>query len=238
MSPAIISNPDPVETIAPASATIPSLFSLSRRTTVITGGGRGLGLALAYAVVEAGGHAACIDILPEPAADEWAGLLAAAKAAGVTATYYSCDITSELDVETVFQAITALSIEKGAELRGVVACAGIQQKTLALDYSAADFERMLKVNTTGVFITAKYAARAMMERGVSGSIVLIASMSGQIANRGLMCSAYNTSKAAVHQMGRSLAQEWGVNGIRVNTLSPGVRHHFHPLNHCSVGGHC
>lgn len=225
MSPAIISNLDPVvdPVEAPAPVRTSSLFSLSGRTTVITGGGRGLGLNLAHSVVDAGSHVACIDILPEPAVDEWASLLAAAKVAGVTATYYSCDITSELDVETVFQAVTALSIEKGAELRGVIACAGIQQKTLAVDYSAADFERMLRVNTTGVFITAKYAARAMMDRGVSGSIVLIASMSGQIANRGLMCSAYNTSKAAVHQMGRSLAQEWGVSGIRVNTLSPGVR---------------
>lgn len=221
MSPAIIRNLDAAESREPATTS--SLFSLSRRMTVITGGGRGLGLTLAQAVVEAGSHVACIDILPEPATDQWAALLAAAKAAGVTATYYSCDITSEIDVEKVFQAVTELSVEKGVDLRGVIACAGIQQKTLAIDYPAADFERMLQVNTTGVFITAKYAARAMMDRGVSGSIVLIASMSGQIANRGLMCSAYNTSKAAVQQMARSLAQEWGVNGIRVNTLSPGVR---------------
>lgn len=51
---------------------------------------------------------------------------------------------------------------------------------------------------------------------------MIASMSGQIANRGLTCTAYNSSKAAVHQMCRSVAQEWGQYGIRVNTLSAGV----------------
>lgn len=52
---------------------------------------------------------------------------------------------------------------------------------------------------------------------------MIASMSGEIANRGLTCTAYNSSKAAVHQMCRSLAQEWGPDyGVRINTLSPGV----------------
>lgn len=62
----------------------------------------------------------------------------------------------------------------------------------------------------------------MVANKIQGSIVLIASMSGSIANRGLTCSAYNTSKAAVHQMCRSMAQEIGVHGIRINTLSPGV----------------
>ena len=84
----------------------------------------------------------------------------------------------------------------------------------------------------------------MVANKIQGSIVLIASMSGSIANRvslilqncpfsrelvatntnpqGLTCSAYNTSKAAVHQLCRSMAQEIGVHGIRINTLSPGV----------------
>ena len=76
-------------------------------------------------------------------------------------------------------------------------------------------------------MTAKTAANFWRTRQVKGSLVLIASMSGQIANRGLACTAYNTSKAAVHQMCRSLAQEWGPDyGIRVNTLSPGVRNLF------------
>ena len=92
----------------------------------------------------------------------------------------------------------------------------------------------------------------MVANKIQGSIVLIASMSGSIANRvscsiqnrprpsqfvwsltpepqGLTCSAYNTSKAAVHQLCRSMAQEIGVHGIRINTLSPGVSSsHFLP----------
>jgi NAD(P)-dependent dehydrogenase (short-subunit alcohol dehydrogenase family) len=52
-------------------------------------------------------------------------------------------------------------------------------------------------------------------------MALIASMSGTVANRGLLCASYNASKAGVQQLGRSLAAEWGVHGIRVNTISPG-----------------
>ncbi|PKS06196.1 hypothetical protein jhhlp_007513 [Lomentospora prolificans] len=219
MSPAVVTD---AAAAAPALVSTPaSLFGLPNRTIVVTGGGRGLGLTLATASVEAGAHVACLDILPEPAVDEWAALQSAAKVAGVTAAYYRCDVTSEAEVEALFKTIAEGASAKGAEVAGTIACAGIQQKTPAVDYPAADFERMLRVNTTGVFITAKYAARTMIERGIKGSIILIASMSGQIANRGLTCTAYNTSKAAVQQMCRSLAQEWGQFGIRINTLSPG-----------------
>lgn len=69
--------------------------------------------------------------------------------------------------------------------------------------------------------SAQAVARAMLEHGTRGSIALIASMSGTIANRGLLCAAYNASKAGVQQLGRSLAAEWGQEGIRVNTISPG-----------------
>ncbi|TLD24932.1 hypothetical protein PspLS_05928 [Pyricularia sp. CBS 133598] len=201
-----------------------SRFSLAGKTVAITGGGRGLGITLALAVVEAGGHVACLDILPEPAAAEWEALQKAASSAPggpLACSYHRCDVTSEAEMEKVIDSIAEEAAGRGAELAGCVACAGIQQKTPALDYPAADFERILRVNVTGVFITAKYAARVMVRRGVKGSIVLIGSMSGEIANRGLTCTAYNSSKAAVQQMCRSLAQEWGKHGIRVNTLSPG-----------------
>lgn len=69
--------------------------------------------------------------------------------------------------------------------------------------------------------SAQVVARAMLAHGTPGSIALIASMSGTIANRGLPCAAYNASKAGVQQLGRSLAAEWGRELIRVNTISPG-----------------
>lgn len=77
-------------------------------------------------------------------------------------------------------------------------------------------------SVTGVFLTAKYGAKLFLDQKIPGSIVNVASMSGVIANRGMQCNAYNTSKAAVCQMTRNLAAEWGQHGIRVNSLSPGV----------------
>ncbi|KAL2142359.1 hypothetical protein VTI28DRAFT_1251 [Corynascus sepedonium] len=204
----------------PATAASNGLFSLSNKTVVITGGGRGLGITLARAVLEAGGHVACLDILPEPAPAEWLALQKVAHASKrLRLSYRRVDVTDEGALATAFDEIDAEN--SGAPLFGCIACAGVQQKIPALEYPQADFERIQRVNVTGAFLTAKHAAKVMVGNGVRGSIVLIASMSGQIANRGLTCTAYNASKAAVQQMCRSLAQEWGAYGIRVNTLSPG-----------------
>jgi NAD(P)-dependent dehydrogenase (short-subunit alcohol dehydrogenase family) len=108
-----------------------------------------------------------------------------------------------------------------------VAAAGVQQVTPALEYSPEDVARMLDINYTGVFMTAQAAARQMFKYKTRGSICLIASMSGLIANKGLLSPVYNSSKAAVIQLARNLAMEWspikedGSGGIRVNCISPG-----------------
>ena len=86
---------------------------------------------------------------------------------------------------------------------------------------------MLSVNYTGVFLSAQACARQMYKYKTQGAICLIASMSGCIANRGFVAPVYNSSKAAVVQLARNLAMEWGrvqsdgAGGIRVNSLSPG-----------------
>jgi D-arabinitol 2-dehydrogenase len=109
----------------------------------------------------------------------------------------------------------------------LIAAAAIQQCNTALDFKKEDIMKMMDVNYTGVFLSARACARQMMKYKIQGSICLIASMSGTIANRGFMAPVYNSSKAAVVQLARSLAMEWGrVNedgsgGIRVNSLSPG-----------------
>jgi NAD(P)-dependent dehydrogenase (short-subunit alcohol dehydrogenase family) len=86
---------------------------------------------------------------------------------------------------------------------------------------------MLNVNYTGVFLTAQACAREMLKHKTEGAMCLVASMSGSIANRGLDAPVYNSSKAAVVQLARNLAMEFGrkrpdgSGGIRVNSLSPG-----------------
>lgn len=84
---------------------------------------------------------------------------------------------------------------------------------------------MMNINFRGVYLSAVSCCRHMIKYNCVGSIVLVGSMSGFIANKGLRTSVYNSSKAAVVQLGRSLAMEWSkiVDGkaIRVNVLCPG-----------------
>lgn len=189
MSPGVIVNDLPLPAEIPesrqtaANASHSALFSLSNKLVVITGGGRGLGIALAAAALEAGGHVVCLDILKAPDADEWAALQKTAKHSNLELSYRECDITNEEMLEKIMNETDKDAERVGAQFYGVVACAGIQQRMLAVDYSQADFERIQRVNVTGTFLTAKHAARILIKNGVRGSIVLIASMSGQIANR-------------------------------------------------------
>lgn len=186
MSPSAIDNV--VNAIAPSTAADAKthsnpLFSLAGKTIAITGGGRGLGLTLAAAVIEAGGHAACLDILPEPSNTEWAELAKIAKQTGTQISYRRCDVTSEAEFTEVLAQISQEGDDHGASFGGMIACAGIQQKVPALESEASDFERILRVNVVGAFISVKRAARILKDKGTGGSIVLIASMSGQVANR-------------------------------------------------------
>lgn len=95
-------------------------------------------------------------------------------------TYHAVDVTNEkAHLETIDQILEVSRYP----LRGAVCCAGITQEIPAIAYPPQDFQKILNVNTIGVFITAKLAAQAFLAQGLSGSIVLIASMSGSIANR-------------------------------------------------------
>jgi NAD(P)-dependent dehydrogenase (short-subunit alcohol dehydrogenase family) len=84
----------------------------------------------------------------------------------------------------------------------------------------AQWQRVIDVNLTGVFLSCQAEARAMLGQG-RGAIVNIASMSGTIVNRGLLQAHYNASKAAVAHLTKSLAMEWAGRGVRVNAISPG-----------------
>jgi NAD(P)-dependent dehydrogenase (short-subunit alcohol dehydrogenase family) len=137
--------------------------------------------------------------------------------------FQACDVVSETSVKNAFDAAMSLMDHP---LRGLVCCAGISGDGPSIDWQVEDWKRIHDVNVLGTFICAREVARQMKNRDVSsGSIVLIASMSGHGANKGVDGTAYNASKAAVQQTARSLASEWGSNRdmppIRVNSVSPG-----------------
>ncbi|KAF9741105.1 hypothetical protein PMIN06_008355 [Paraphaeosphaeria minitans] len=200
-----------------------SQFDIGGKVFVVTGGGRGLGLCLAQGLVEAGGRVHCIDRLerPDQAFDESAERLK--REFGGELIYHRVDVTDSDALETVIAEIAA----DRQRLDGLIAAAAIQQVTPALDYAPDDIAKMLSVNYTGVFLSARACARHMHKYKIQGSICLIASMSGTIANRGFIAPVYNSSKAAVVQLAKNLAMEWGrlnpdgSGGIRVNSISPG-----------------
>ncbi|KAI0109154.1 hypothetical protein GGR51DRAFT_558516 [Nemania sp. FL0031] len=214
------SKPDITQTPGPPAGGLLPEFSLRGKVIVVSGGAQGLGVVQAEALLEAGATVHVLDRQPEPAAGSIYQKVAerARNELGTSIYYHQVDVRTGVEhLNSIVEEIA----EKHGRMDGLIAAAGIQQETPALDYKAADADRMLGVNVTGVLMTAQAVARQMIRLGSTGSLVLIASMSGTIANRGLICPVYNASKAAVIQLGRNLAMEWGERGIRVNTISPG-----------------
>ncbi|EUC31056.1 hypothetical protein COCCADRAFT_38800 [Bipolaris zeicola 26-R-13] len=198
-------------------------FDLSGKVFVVSGGGDGLGLCMAEGLVEAGGRVHCLDRLPEPSKAFQEAQARANSSNDAGLEYHTVDVTHDEAIQKCIQDIA----DQKQRLDGLIAAAAVQQVTPALDFRKEDIAKMLDVNFTGVFLTARECARQMLRYKIQGSICLVASMSGTIANRGFLASVYNSSKAAVVQLARNLAMEWGrknedgSGGIRVNSLSPG-----------------
>lgn len=190
------------------------LFRLDDQIAFVTGAASGIGQRIAVGLAEAGADVACFDL---PASE--AGLVDTAgriQALGRRALTLTGDVTRAADLATAVDAVEA----QLGELAVAVNCAGIANATAAEDLPQAQWQRTIDVNLTGVFLSAQAEARVMLPRQ-RGSIVNIASMSGSIVNRGLLQAHYNTSKAGVIHLTKSLAMEWADRGLRVNAISPG-----------------
>ncbi len=136
--------------------------------------------------------------------------------------YDRVDVTDAADLDAVIARIAG----ENSRLDGLIAAAGVQKVTPALEYPPEAITEMMDINYKGVYCSAVSCARQMIKYKTPGSLCLVASISGINANKGFTSSVYNSSKAAVCQLARSLAMEWGkiVDGkpIRVNALCPGM----------------
>lgn len=124
-----------------------------------------------------------VDRLPEETPEFVRVQQRAADSLGSSLTYHRVDVRDVSKLNSIVESIA----EKHGRMDGLIAAAGIQQETPALEYTAADCDTMMGVNVTGVFMTAQAVARQMVRLKNPGSIVLIGSMSGTVANRGLIC---------------------------------------------------
>jgi len=188
-------------------------FSLAGRVAVVTGGARGLGLEMMRALARAGADVVALDVLDElarTAAEQ------TTRDFGVRARSHRVDVTDAAEVE---ETIAMIEAEFG-RIDVLVAAAGVADLAAAEDMSIAAWRRVIDINLTGVFLCAQAAGRRMLDRQ-RGSIILIASMSGQVVNRPQKQVAYNVSKAGVIMLTKSLATEWAPHHVRVNALAPG-----------------
>jgi NAD(P)-dependent dehydrogenase (short-subunit alcohol dehydrogenase family) len=191
---------------------ITDLMRLDERVVAVTGGASGIGLATVEAVIELGGHAAIIDISEEMVQAEVSRLTAK----GAIARGYVADVTQE---QSINQALDTATSDMGS-LHGVVASAGIRMKSQsATDLEFAEWDRILRINLSGTFLTCRAAARILAPRK-QGSIVTVASLSAHSAR--VNQSAYCVSKAGVVQFSRVLALELAGSGVRVNSVCPGT----------------
>ncbi|PVM92598.1 short-chain dehydrogenase [Caulobacter radicis] len=189
------------------------MTDLSGRTVLITGASSGIGANLALAAAKAGARVA----VAARRADRLATLVGEIEAIGGTALAVSMDVEDEASVIAAYDAVEAAW---GAP-NSVIANAGINVRASALDIAIEDFDKILGVNTRGVFLTAREGARRMIKAGVEarGRVVLVASIGAHKVLPGI--TAYCASKAATAHMGKSLAREWASKGINVNVLCPG-----------------
>lgn len=159
-------------------------FNLTDRVVLVSGAARGLGLTQAEALLEAGATVYALDRLPEPSPDFYRVQKRAAEELGTTFYYRRIDVR---DVDGLNKVVASIGDNHG-RMDGLIAAAGIQQETTALDYTAEDANMMFEINITGVFMTAQAVAKQMIRFGNGGSIAMIASMSAHIANR-VCCSS-------------------------------------------------
>lgn len=183
---------------------------LDGKVAVITGGAAGIGLATARRFVAEGARVVLGDIATD-------NLQAAADELGDAAATMRCDVTQEGDVA----GLMALGVERFGAVHIAMANAGSGTAGLLVDHSLEEWQRVIDLCLTGVFLTFKHAGRAITEAG-GGAIIATASLNAIQAGRGM--GAYCSAKAGVAMLTEVAAIELGPAGIRCNAIAPGFVH--------------
>jgi NAD(P)-dependent dehydrogenase (short-subunit alcohol dehydrogenase family) len=190
--------------------TVEQLFNLQGRRALVTGAAMGLGRGMALGFAAAGAHL----VVADRDADGAAATARAIRDAGGKAAAFTAEMSDPAAIAAMFAFVER---ELGG-LDVLVNNAGRSTKDIPESVSLPEWELVFRVNTTAYLLTAQHAFPLMRKAG-GGSIINISSIAGSAAmGRGSV--AYSVSKAAVNQLTRELATEWGIYGIRVNAILP------------------
>ena len=193
---------------------IKTLFDLTGKKALITGGSRGLGLQIAHSLGEAGATV----LVSARKQDELDEAVAELKAAGINASAIAADCGT---VEGTTALATAALRQLG-DVDILVNNAGASWGAPAEDHPIEAWDKVMNLNIRGIFVLSQAIGKASMIPRKTGSIISVASIAGLAGNPPFMKTiAYNTSKGAVVNFTRTLAAEWGQFGIRVNAIAPG-----------------
>jgi len=185
-----------------------TLFDLSGKVAIVTGGYRGLGQGMAIGLAEAGADVVLVD---REEASETADRV---RLLGRKVITISADLMSIKPIPSIIEK----SVRAFGKIDILINNAGTIRRTPAIDYSEKDWDEVMALNSKTVFFLSQAAARDMMKRKY-GKIINIASLLS--FQGGILVPAYTASKAAVAQATKALANEWAASGININAIAPG-----------------
>ena len=195
-----------------------SLFDLTGTTAVVTGSSRGIGLAIARTLLGQGARV-LINGYASDETEQTFQALSEQFPALADGRPRVAHLAGDIADDTVAHDMVEHALTAFGQLDHLVCNAGIDIIKAAVDYSPAEWDRILAINLRGAFLPAQAAARHWIAQGRSGSITMTSSIAGAVGIPTL--APYAASKGGVNQLVRTLAAEWAPHHIRVNAVAPG-----------------